>query len=124
MSGFTEIRVEGIEFVGKHGVYDHERRDGRHFRIDMVVRVTEVRGFTSDRIADTVNYEELVEIVYDVGTGPSCKLIEHLCEKITSRCLQLTHVEQVDLTIRKKATDLPGEPEWVGVRVVRGGDAG
>lgn len=119
MSGLTEIRVENLEFVGKHGVYDHERRDGRHFRVDLVVRVEEVRGFHSDRIADTVNYEKLVRIVYEVGTGPSCKLIEHLCEKITSQCLLLSHVESVDLTIRKKATDLPGEPEWVGVRVVR-----
>ncbi len=118
MEARNELHVRRIEFVGHHGVGEQERAEGRRFQVDAVVTIDAVRGFSSDRLGDTVDYRKIAAIIVDEGRG-SCHLVEHLAERIATRCLAITHVLAVDLTIYKHAPDVVGGPEWVGVRVVR-----
>ena len=115
------IYVHNLELVGHHGVYDEERRDGRRFAIDVAVNVPSTRDAgASDDLADTVDYTRIAQIVVEVGEGRSRMLVETLaetmCERIFEACPPVT---SITLRIRKFATGVPGNPEWVGVEIRR-----
>ena len=114
------IFVHNLEFVGKHGVYEDERRDGRRFAVDVRVETATLAAGTSDALAETVDYRDLAAVVMEVGHGPSVQLIETMAEQICGRILaNHRSISLVELRIRKYATGVPGEPEWVGIEVVR-----
>lgn len=115
-----QIFVESLEFTGPHGVYEEERREGRRFRVDLTVEVAGDAGQDSDTLEETLDYRGLASAILDVGHGPSVQLIEHMAAEILS--LVLTRYPQVlwgEITIRKFATGVPGDPGCVGVRLRR-----
>ncbi|GIW71772.1 MAG: 7,8-dihydroneopterin aldolase [Planctomycetota bacterium] len=114
-----EIQVLGLNFWGKHGVFEEERREGRHFQVDLVAELERVPGLQTDRLEDTVDYRQLAGIVEEIGQGESFRLTERLAAAIAERCLQLPRVRSVEVTVRKRTTGVPGRPAWVGVRLVR-----
>ncbi len=108
------IFVENLQFTGRHGVYEEERRDGRLFRVDVAAHVPTFDD--DDDIENTLDYRRLVNIVLEVGLGDSKRLVETLARAILDRIFSgYTAVERIELTIRKKATGVAGDPEWVGV---------
>ncbi|MFW5966370.1 MAG: dihydroneopterin aldolase [Persicimonas sp.] len=119
------IFVEQLEFSGHHGVYEEERRDGRRFRADLWVEVSpeDARRAASDELADTVDYRNLAEVVLEVGRGESCRLIERMADEILRRLFaRFDTVIAAELTLRKFATGVPGEPGCVGVQIKRSRD--
>lgn len=114
------IFVENLEFLGAHGVYEEERVEGRRFRVDLEVDVPDVTSSRTDALGDTLDYRELAGIVVEVGQGPSRSLIERLSgdilTEVFARCPQ---VEWARVRIRKSATGVPGDPEFVGVQLER-----
>ncbi|RME76397.1 MAG: dihydroneopterin aldolase [Planctomycetota bacterium] len=114
-----EIVLEGIAFLGHHGVYEQERREGRRFEVDIRCELEPLPGFETDRLEDTIDYTQLARIAVEEGTGASVQLVERLAARIAERCLALEGLRSVEVTVRKKAHGVPGDPRWVAVRVVR-----
>jgi 7,8-dihydroneopterin aldolase/epimerase/oxygenase len=120
MQSYDTIEVLGLEFLGKHGVYDDERRDGRHYTVDLEADVARADGGGVDAIGQTLDYRDLAQIVVDVMAGPSVHLIETLGQTICARVLgEQSAVLRVRVHIRKRATGVPGDPVSVGVRFRR-----
>ena len=95
------LSVVGIECWGHHGVFDHERRDGQRFVIDLALAVDTRPAAASDDLRDTVDYGSLVAEVADaVGRDP-VDLIETLAERIATVCLRDRRVEWARVTIHK-----------------------
>ena len=114
------IFVEKLHFVGYHGVYEEERRDGRRFRVDLTVEVDRPEGASSDELGQTVDYRGLAEVVLSVGEGESYQLIERMGDEILERLFErFSSIDTAELTIRKFATGVPGAPECVGVEMTR-----
>ena len=114
------IFVQDLAFVGHHGVYDEERRDGRRFEVDLVVEVPDRRDGAADEVDETVDYRGLAEAVTAVGRGEPLKLVETMAERICARLFErFESVRAVEVTIRKYATGVPGDPRWVGVSLTR-----
>lgn len=115
-----QIFVESLQFVGQHGIYEEEQRDGRRFQVDLSVDVYERDADSADEIDTTVDYRGLAEIVHHHGTETSVKLIETLGANILDDVFDtFGDVRSADLTIRKYATGVPGDPEWVGITMSR-----
>ena len=115
-----QVFARGIAFDGKHGVYEEERRDGRHFEVDLEVTIADETSADSDELSQTLDYRHLAEIVVEVATGPS----RYLVEKLAGDVLRLTlerhpQVEEACVEVRKIAPDVAGSPSWVGVRMTR-----
>ena len=53
------IAIRGLAARGRHGVFDHERRDGQEFGVDLVLWVSTRAAAASDDLADTVDYGAL-----------------------------------------------------------------
>lgn len=115
-----QIFVKQLEFVGPHGVYEEERREGRRFSVDLCVDVDDVVGSTFDELGDTLDYRALATLILEVGLGPSCQLVERLADHIvTTSFLRFARITHVSVTLRKYATGVPGDPEYVGVCLER-----
>lgn len=108
------VFVENLQFLGRHGLYEEERVDGRTFRVDLAATLPEWAA--RDDIGETLDYRGLADIVLEVAESDSVNLIETLGRHIVDRVFdRYADVAAVELTIRKRATGVGGDPEWVGV---------
>lgn len=107
------IFVENLQLLAHHGVFLEERTEGRLFRFDMEAELA--RWATDDELMHTVDYRRLVTIITDVVRGDSVHLIETLAWRIVDEAFStMTTATSLSLTIRKRATGIDGDPEWVG----------
>ena len=93
--------VRGLTVRGHHGVFEHERRDGQEFVIDLVLGVDTGTAARSDDLQDTVDYGTLVEEVRTAVTDDPVDLIETLAQRIADVCLRNALVETVEVTVHK-----------------------
>ncbi|MBM0124430.1 dihydroneopterin aldolase [Pimelobacter simplex] len=96
-----ELSILGIECFAHHGVFDHERRDGQVFRIDLTLAVDTASAAASDDLRDTVDYGGLVDQVVAAVTRDPVDLIETLAQRIADTCLLDPRVEWVRVTVHK-----------------------
>ena len=100
-----ELSVTGIECFAHHGVFEHEKRAGQVFVIDLTLAVDTRAAASSDDLHDTVDYGSLVaQVKAEVESDP-VDLIETVAERISGVCLTDSRVEWVRVTIHK-----PGAP--------------
>ena len=80
------IKIDGINVHGKHGLYDHEKKEGQEFKIDVVVNlkpnIINFDNYKSESFDNTVNYENLVNDVKEVSENNSFDLIETFAYEI------------------------------------------
>jgi len=93
------ITLTGVQAVGHHGVFDHERRDGQPFVVDLRVEVLTVVG--EDALTGTAHYGEIAEAVVAEITGPPVNLIETLAGRIADRVLSFGGVRTVEVVVHK-----------------------
>jgi dihydroneopterin aldolase len=114
-----ELQVIGIEFWGRHGVFEDERLEGRHYQVDLYVDVERRGRLAEDDLSGTLDYRRLADLVVEIGLGPSVRLIETLADRIATRCFDLDGVVRAKVTVRKRASAVPGNPKWVAVKIRR-----
>ena len=95
------IVVEGIRGTGYHGVFEHERRDGQQFLVDVAIELDLRRPGRSDDLVDTVNYGEVTAQVLARIEGEPFDLIEALAEIIAADVLSHDGVDAVDVVVHK-----------------------
>ncbi len=61
------IELAGIELHGFHGVLDRERREGQRFLVDLELDVIDETAAVTDRIADAVDYRDVMAVVVEVS---------------------------------------------------------
>ncbi|WP_205163981.1 dihydroneopterin aldolase [Arthrobacter roseus] len=114
------ITLSGIKAVGYHGVFEHERRNGQPFMVDVVLHTDIRAAAASDDIEETSNYGELAEQVKSIITGEPCNLIETLAERIASSILASFDVAAVDVTVHKPKAPIEVPFGDVSVSISRG----
>ncbi len=111
------VFVRGLEFEGNHGYYEEERKTKRRFRVNLELSANLGRASLSDALGDTVDYFELCEIVVEVGTKHTFKLLERLAGSIAERIQERSPQSAVTVEIEKLAPPCPGVPQCCGVRI-------
>jgi dihydroneopterin aldolase len=112
------VFVRGLEFEGNHGYTAAERRGTRRFRVNLALELPLMAAVASDRIADTVDYWKVSEIVIALGTRSTYKLLEALAGAIGAKIQELYPQAQVVIELEKLAPPCPGVPAACGVRLV------
>lgn len=110
-----ELSIDGIECFAHHGVFDHERRDGQVFKIDLVLGVDTCSAAASDDLADTVDYGGLVDRVVAAVESDPVDLIETLAQRIADVVLLDGRVEWTRVTVHKP--DAPIQATFADVRL-------
>jgi len=111
------VFVRGLEFEGNHGYSAAERRGTRRFRVNLTLELALGAAAASDRIADTVDYWKVSEIVVGLGTKSTFKLLEALAGAIGAKIQELYPQAAVSIEVEKLAPPCPGVPAACGIRL-------
>lgn len=117
------IELRGLRVRGFHGVYDHERRDGQDFVVDITIWTDLGAAAASDDLADTLDYGALAQRAADVVTGPPRRLIETVAGEIADGVMADERVHAVEVVVHKPSAPIPLEFADVAVVASRSREA-
>ena len=101
------IELRGLTVRGHHGVFDHERRDGQDFIVDVSVWLDLSVAADSDNLADTLDYGELAQLVHDIVAGEPHNLIEKVGADIAEAVMADDRLHAVEVTVHKPSAPIP-----------------
>jgi 7,8-dihydroneopterin aldolase/epimerase/oxygenase len=113
------IELRGLRVRGRHGVFDHERRDGQDFVVDITVWMDLSAAAASDDLEDTLHYGELAERAAAIVAGEPHDLIESVAGRIADDVLTDERVQAVEVVLHKPQAPIPLEFADVAVVVSR-----
>ena len=118
------IELRGLTVRGNHGVFDHERRDGQDFVVDVTVWIDLAAAAASDQLADTYDYGALAQRAAEIVAGPARNLIETVAAEIAEDVMTDQRVHAVEVVVHKPSAPIPVQFDDVAViarRSRRGG---
>jgi 7,8-dihydroneopterin aldolase/epimerase/oxygenase len=113
------ITLTGLRVFGRHGVFEHEKRDGQDFVVDVTVWLDLTAAATTDDLRQTVHYGELAERAAAIVGGEPYDLIESVAGKIADEMLLDPRVGAVEVTVHKPSAPIPLSFADVAVTVRR-----
>jgi dihydroneopterin aldolase len=103
-----QVALRDVRFYAYHGFYPEEQVIGAVFYVDVETEFEQADS-SEDELGNTINYEELFNIVQTEMKNTS-KLIETVAEKILSSILnRFSELHGVRVCIRKMNPPLNGE---------------
>ncbi len=76
------ISLSRLEFDGRHGATAIERRATRKFEVDVELDVDASAAEQSDKLADTIDYSKVAEIIVGIGVGEPHHMLESLARRM------------------------------------------
>lgn len=101
------ITLTGLRVRGHHGVFEHERRDGQDFLVDITVWIDLEHAGRTDDIADTLHYGELAERAAGIVGGEPHNLIETVAARVADDVMADERAHAVEVTIHKPQAPIP-----------------
>ena len=114
------IEVEGLELMGYHGTLEEERRVGQPFVFDLEL-VAHDAGVRSDKLEDTIDYNEVVACVRSVSGGRRFNLIEALAAAVADALVETFPVSRARVRVRKPEVRLEAPAAFTAATVERRG---
>lgn len=118
------ITLTGLTVRGNHGVFDHEKRDGQDFVIDVTVWMDLAAAAAADDLAATLDYGELATLTDAIVAGPPRDLIETVAVEIAETALARWPIDAVEVTVHKPQAPILLQFADVAVTVRREAAAG
>ncbi|MGI5221841.1 dihydroneopterin aldolase [Nocardia sp. CA-290969] len=113
------IELRGLRVFGYHGVFEHERRDGQEFVVDLTVWTDISAAAATDDLTHTVDYGALADLAVGIVQGPPRNLIETVAAEIAERVRAVPGVADVEVVLHKPGAPIPHR--FTDVRVVTSG---
>lgn len=114
------VRLHGLRFSGRHGVFAEERERDQPFVVNVDLFVDLRAAGASDDLAQTVDYGAVAQTVRAIIEGPSVQLIETLAERIAAELLRTTTAEAVWVRVAKPEAPIGVTFDTVAVEILRG----
>lgn len=103
------IELRGLRVRGNHGVFEHERRDGQVFVVDITVWMDLAPAAASDDLADTLDYGALAQRAAGIVGGEPYDLIESVAARVAEDVLTDLRVVTVEVVLHKPQAPIPLE---------------
>ncbi|HEU4661899.1 MAG TPA: dihydroneopterin aldolase [Pseudolabrys sp.] len=114
------IFIDGLSLHAYHGVMPYEGKVGQTFTIDLVLEMDLTAAGRSDKVADTVSYDEVVSCASKAFVAQKFRLIEAAAACVADAILNdFSHVKTVRVTIHKPHAPIAATFKDVGVTIVR-----
>lgn len=101
------ITLTGLRVFGRHGVFDHEKRDGQEFVVDITAWLDLTRAAASDDLTETLHYGELAQAAAEIVAGEPYDLIESVAGRIADEVMTDDRVSAVEATVHKPSAPIP-----------------
>lgn len=109
------IEIRGLRARGRHGVFEHERRQGQTFVVDLTLERDLSGPAASDELGDTVDYGTLAQQVSEAVEQTRFDLIEALAGHLADLALADPSVAAVTVRVAKPQAPLSIELDEVAV---------
>lgn len=104
-----------MKFHAYHGCLDFEKRDGNTFLVNLILELNTEKAEISDKLEDTLNYQEVYDVVKHEMEIPS-NLIEHAARRILDALIEnFPQILHLNLRLSKLNPPLGGDVESVSV---------
>ena len=114
------IFITGLSLHAYHGVMPYEGKVGQTFTIDMVLDIDLSAAARSDKVADTVSYDKVVECATAAFSKQKFRLIEAAAGRVADAVLAaFPTVQSIAVTIHKPHAPIAATFGDVGVTLVR-----
>ncbi len=114
------IFITGLSLHAYHGVMPYEGKVGQTFTIDLVLDIDLSAAARSDKVADTVSYDKVVECATAAFSAQKFRLIEAAAGKVADAVLAaFPRVQSITVTIHKPHAPIAATFSDVGVTLVR-----
>jgi dihydroneopterin aldolase len=110
------VELAGLEVPGRHGVEDSERENEQLFVYDLEL---EVEDPAADRIEETVDYREVVELVRSVSGGTQFQLLESMAGAVAAALLERFPLERARVRVRKPQVQLGARVDYTAATAER-----
>ena len=100
------ITLTGLRVRGRHGVFEHERRDGQDFVVDVTVWVDTDTAARTDDVADTMDYGAIAHRAAEIVGGEPCNLIETVAARVADDVMADERAHAVEVTVHKPAAPI------------------
>jgi dihydroneopterin aldolase len=115
-----QVFVNGLALHAYHGVMPHEAKVGQSFSLDLVLDIDLTQASRSDKLADTVGYDEVVNVASEAFITKRYRLVEAAAGAVAEAVLtRFAQVATVRVTIHKPHAPIAATFEDVGVSIVR-----
>jgi dihydroneopterin aldolase len=115
------VEIRGLSLYTHHGVSAAEREIGQRLLVDLRMAVVDCDAVVTDRVADTIDYGEVCQLVALVAQQRSYKTLERLCAAIADRVVADYGAEEVWVKCTKPEPPIPLAVEEVSVERWRAG---
>ena len=114
---YSVLKLKNIRTFSYHGCLVEESKIGSDYRIDLEVKTDLRKSCVSDKLADTVDYVLLNQIVVDEMAIRS-ELLEHVAHRIIVRVFaEAPSVSRIKIGVSKINPPIGGDVEVVTVEL-------
>ncbi|GAA2788683.1 MULTISPECIES: dihydroneopterin aldolase [Crossiella] len=101
------ITLTGLRVRGHHGVFEHEKRDGQDFLVDITVWLDLDVAAETDDLADTMDYGALAQRAAAIVGGEPFDLIETVAARVADDVMTDRRVHAAEVTVHKPSAPIP-----------------
>jgi 7,8-dihydroneopterin aldolase/epimerase/oxygenase len=114
------VFVSGLSLHAYHGVMQHEAKVGQTFKLDLVVDIDLAAASRSDKLADTVGYDQVVDVASRAFCSKRYRLVEAAAGAVANAILdRFAEVTAVRVTVHKPHAPIAATFADVGVTIAR-----
>ena len=115
-----QVFVNGLALHAYHGVMPHEGKVGQSFILDLVMDIDLAAAAKSDKLADTVGYDVVADVVSRAFTAKRYRLVEAAAGAVADAVLgNFPRIQKVRVTVRKPHAPVAAIFTDVGVIITR-----
>ena len=113
------IRIKNLKIPARHGVYEFEKEKDGIFEIDIELYLPLLKAGKSDRLEDTINYEDIISTVTKAFTEKQYALVEAATQSVCDRLLNDFKIDKITIRVRKPHAPIDADFEAVEVQLNR-----
>lgn len=114
------IFVTGLSLHAYHGVMRHEAEVGQTFTLDLVVDLDLSPAAQSDKVADTISYDHMVEAASEAFCSRRFRLVEAAAGAVADALLaRYPRIERIRVIVHKPHAPIAATFADVGVALTR-----
>ena len=113
------IRIKNLKIPARHGVYEFEKENDGTFELDLELYLPLLKAGKSDRLEDTINYEDIISTATKAFTEKQYALVEAAAQSVCDRLLNDFKIDKIKIRVRKPHAPIDADFDTVEVRLNR-----
>lgn len=114
-----KIIAKGMSFKACHGVLQEEKEKPQTFKVDLELYLDLKKAGSTDKLEDTINYDEVFHVVKTIVENEQYNLIEALAENIAASILHNFPVEGAEVVVYKPQAPVEGFFDHFAIKIQR-----